>query len=424
MRVSVSTTLARGAAMLSIVLALGTAGCAGRPEGVLSPVALSVPGASTVDMLVATTRQPSTAPGIMFSGERGALAFADIAVSIPPDGTRTIGDVQWPKAVPGDPATDFVVLKARELDRAGAVAAAHAAVALVPKRRVLVFVHGFNNKFADAVFRFAQIVHDSRAPVLPVLFTWPSRGSVLAYGYDHESANYSRDALETVLRDLTRDPQVGEVSILAHSMGNWLTLEALRQMAIRDGSLPPKIKNIMLAAPDVDTDVFRRQMATIGPHHATMTLFVSQDDRALAVSGRLWGGAARLGAIDPEREPARAELAADDINVVDLTRLKAGGDLNHNKFAASPEVVGLIGQRLVEGQTITDSRAGVSDRIVEVTTGAASTVGSAAGLVLSAPAAVVDPVSRSTYGEQIQSFGSALIGAAQTTTRILPTGDR
>jgi esterase/lipase superfamily enzyme len=47
---------------------------------------------------------------------------------------------------------------------------------------VLVFIHGFNNRFDDAVFRFAQIVHDADARVVPVLFTWPSRGSVLAYG--------------------------------------------------------------------------------------------------------------------------------------------------------------------------------------------------------------------------------------------------
>ena len=53
--------------------------------------------------------------------------------------------------------------------------------------QVLVFIHGFNDRFEDAVFRFAQVVHDSDAPVVPVLFTWPSRGSVLAYGYDRES---------------------------------------------------------------------------------------------------------------------------------------------------------------------------------------------------------------------------------------------
>ena len=66
------------------------------------------------------------------------------------------------------------------------------------RRELFVFVHGFNNRFDDAVYRFAQIVHDSKAPAIPVLFTWPSRGEtkLRAYTYDRESANYSRDALE------------------------------------------------------------------------------------------------------------------------------------------------------------------------------------------------------------------------------------
>ena len=80
-------------------------------------------------------------------------------------------------------------------------------------------MHGLNNKFEDAVFRFAQIVHDSGAEVAHVLFTWPSKGSVLAYGYDRESTNFSGNGLETLLRDLAKDPNVGEITVLAHSMG-------------------------------------------------------------------------------------------------------------------------------------------------------------------------------------------------------------
>ena len=78
-------------------------------------------------------------------------------------------------------------------------------------------------------------------------------------------------------------------------MGNWVTLEALRQMAIRDKAIAPKIRNVMLAAPDVDFDVFRRQIAEIGVQNAPFTLFVSRDDSALAISSKLWGNAARVG---------------------------------------------------------------------------------------------------------------------------------
>ncbi|MBN9059893.1 MAG: alpha/beta hydrolase, partial [Rhizobiales bacterium] len=359
----------------SLVLVGLLAGCGGRPKDVLLPVAVTapIPGSSTVDMMVATTRQRSNVPGEIFTGERGrAIDFANMVVSIPPDNVRKKGDVQWPKKLPGDPTKDFVTLKAQDMNLKQARAWFNSRIKATPKRQALVFIHGFNNRFEDAVYRFAQIVHDSGSDVVPILFTWPSRGSVLAYGYDRESNNYSRDALELLLKALADDPNVDEVSILAHSMGNWVTLEALRQMAIRDKRVAPKIRNVMLAAPDVDVDVFRRQMADIGPNGPQVTLFVSQDDRALKVSRRVWGNIERLGQINVAQEPFATEMQQDKITVIDLTKLRTDDRLNHAKFAASPEVVQLIGARLAEGQTMTDSKSAFGDRLVAVTTGANS----------------------------------------------------
>ena len=72
---------------------------------------------------------------------------------------------------------------------------------------------------------------------------------------------------------LVRDSAVREVDVLAHSMGNFLVLETLRQMAIRDRRIPSKIDDVMLAAPDVD--VFRNEVADMGDPHPKFTLFVT-----------------------------------------------------------------------------------------------------------------------------------------------------
>jgi len=411
---------ARGAvrpqvARLPLILALvSVLGACASVQGVMVPVSATVPGASQVDMLVATTRK-RVDPAEMFSGDRGPTpGFANITVSIPPPSTRQIGEVQWPRQVPGNPATEFVTLKADVIDRPKALAWFHRTLRTVPKRQVLVFIHGFNNRFEDAVFRFAQIVHDSNAPVVPILFTWPSRGSVLAYGYDRESTAYSRNALESLLKAISRDPAVGEISILAHSMGNSLALETLRQMAIRDGRVTPKIRNVLLAAPDVDVDLAREAIVDMGPreNRPAFTLFVSQDDRALAVSRRVWGSEARLGAINPDQEPYRTQLDHANVTVLDLTKLRAGDALNHGKFAESPEVVQLIGRRLAEGQTVTDSRVGLGDRIIQVTAGAATAVGTAAGLAISAPVAVVDPHTRRSFGGHVEDLGRSVSDVA------------
>ncbi len=395
-------------AALAASLVMSVPACAGRPTGVLLPIAAvePVPGTSRVDMLVATTRKSATDRGVLFSGERGdAVTYTDLAVSIPPDATRQPGSVQWPRSLPGNPATDFVALHAEPVERAKVAAWTGRTVRRGAKRHVLVFVHGFNNKFEDAVFRFAQIVHDSGAEVAPVLFTWPSKGSVLAYGYDRESTNFSRNGLETLLRDLANDPNVGEITVLAHSMGNWLTLESLRQMAIRDRRVAPKIRNVILAAPDVDMDLAREAFRDMGPNRPRLTLMVSGDDQALAVSRLVWGDSVRLGAIDPTAEPYRSELESQNIGVLNLSTVKGDDPLNHGKFA-SGEVVALLGKRLADGQPISDGQVGIGDRLVSTAAGAASTIATGAALAVAAPVAIVDPQTRETYGEHLSAVGS------------------
>ncbi len=394
------------------LLALGLSGCAGRPSGNLVVVSASAPGASIVDMLVATTRADvSDPPGVMFSGERApGLAFADIAVSIPPDSVRKIGEVQWPSTPPGDPARDFVTVRADRLDLKQAVAAFNGRLLkLKPSdRHVLLFVHGYNTRFEEAVYRFAQIAHDAGAPVVPVLFTWPSRGKLFDYVYDRESATYSRDALETMLQQMVKNPNVKEISVLAHSMGNFVTVEAIRQMAIRNHGMSPKIKDIMLASPDIDFDVFRRQIAEIEASDKSppVTLFVSRDDQALAASSLLAGSEPRLGVIDPHAEPYKSILEQARVNVVDLSAIKSDDPTNHGKFAQSG-VVSAIGQRLAAGQTLTDARVTLGERIGGVAQGAAGTLGQAATLAVSAPLAVVDPNTRETLEDQAVSLGAS-----------------
>ncbi len=396
------------AVFLPLLLALSLAGCAGRPEGVLIPTASAAAPGQVVDIFVATTRQPSGDPGILFSGERGRdLEATAITVSIPPDANRKVGEVQWPKRLPADPAKEFATVRVEPVATekgANRWLSRH----LPPAKRVLVFVHGFNNRYEEAVYRFAQIVHDSKADAAPVLFTWPSRASIFDYNYDKESANYSRDGLERVLDQIADDPQVADVVVLAHSMGSWPTVEALRQMAIRDGRVPGKISNVILASPDLDVDVFAQQFKTIGTPGPRFTLFVSRDDRALQLSRRISGSVDRLGQVDPTAEPYRSQFEAAGISVIDLTALESGDPLNHGKFAQSPQVVQLIGTRLLAGQEIATTNVALGERLGAIALGTAQTVGGVASATVSAPIAVFDPQTRRTYGEQINRVGRSI----------------
>ncbi len=384
----------RAAAVICFIgLAALAAGCSSRPYGTLI-VGASAPGASQVDLLVATTRAPVVEPpGVMFGRSRGrGLDFADIAVSIPPAGARQPGDIPIASSPPGNPEHDFVILRADRMDLAQAKANFDQRIRRTPGRRVLIFVHGYNTRFEEAVYRFAQIVHDARVDVAPVLFTWPSGGNLTDYVYDRDSALYSRDALEAVLQALVNDSSVNSITILAHSMGNYLVMESLRQMAIRDRGLSPKIRDVMMAAPDIDIDVFRRQIAEIdaGPRPAYFTLFVSRDDRALGISSFLARDSTRLGALDPTAEPYRSILEKGRVQVVDLTKVNSTDFTNHSKFA-SGEVVGAIGERLAEGQTLNEAKSGLVESLGAFTGGAIGVAAGVATGAAAAPTQIFDP---------------------------------
>lgn len=337
----------------ALIAPLALAACASGPKGFLVPVASTPPSAKQVDMLVVTTRKPSPEPGVLFGGERDqGYSTTEIVVSVPAN--RKIGEVQWPKndEKAADPAKDFTTVSVTPSDddntRAWFTRVAG------DKARLLMFVHGYNTRYETAVYRLAQISVDSGAEAAPLLFTWPSRGRLFDYVYDHDSANYSRNAFEQILTRAFESEAVKDITVLAHSMGTFLTMEALRQTAIRRGGLPPKLRNVILASPDIDVMVFGQQIADFGKPRPHMTIFVSSDDKALAVSRLISGKMNRLGAIDPSKEPYRSKIEeAGDITVIDLSAYKSGDSLNHDKFAESPEIVQLIGQRLVNGQTMT-----------------------------------------------------------------------
>lgn len=176
---------------LAFVLTLG--GCL-TLRGVLVPVPAAAPGTSQLDMLVATTRSPSE-PSEMFSGARGSsLSFANITVSIPPAEKRPQG-------------------------RGGAVAEPHSGQSCDRVRDAQ--GRPYQSEAGSGLVQ--SCCRQGPEALRPCLYPW-----LQAYGYDRESSTYSRNALEDMLKALAKDPAVGEISILAHSMGNVVTLEACK----------------------------------------------------------------------------------------------------------------------------------------------------------------------------------------------------
>ena len=332
-------------------------GCAGPPDAIIGitdpevPVA-SVPGIRTREIFVMTTRERDTNRAVLYSGRRGdTLSFASMSVSIPPD--HVIGTLERPGGLPPDPRESFTIPSATVYrSDTGFLQAVNAALrAHSPENRnILVFVHGYNSTLSEAVLLMTQFAEDSGFQGVPVLFSWASRGGVRDYLYDLNSALVARDDLIEG-SGLLLQTNAHAIDVVAHSMGNFLTVEALRQAKIEgEFNRNGRLRNIILVSPDIDVDLFKRQMRVFPREERNFFVLISADDKALAASKRLSGGVPRVGNEDA------AALAELGVTVIDLTKVDDFSGSNHSKFAGSPEVVQLIGAGLQQGTALSDTR--------------------------------------------------------------------
>lgn len=322
-----------------VVLLFALAGCAGRAMVALVPDALGTGETETV--LVASTR-------VFENGDWGSerlegLSFVGFDVNIPRD--REPGQVEPARdgRMP-DPSEDFLVTRAETLDGPSAFRAAlqrELGARPAHEREVMVFVHGFNNTFADGLYRTAQIRHDFDIPGVAVHYAWPSAGNALGYAYDRDSALFARDGLETLLREIAASGS-HRIVLVAHSLGSSVTMEALRQLRIggRDDVID-RISGVILMSPDVDIDLFRSQAMRIDPLPQPFVIFTSQRDRALRISAAITGQRSRLGNLGTVEDVA-------DLNVtlIDISEFQSGArdGLNHFTAATSPAMIQLLQQ--------------------------------------------------------------------------------
>jgi esterase/lipase superfamily enzyme len=297
-----------------------------------------------VQIFIASTRKGETGAASQQESTDGTR-YALTTLTFPPG--HKAGQIERPMWWGhGDPQKDVMVKSRREMDadEFHAEFASHVSGRIGVNRDILIFVHGFNTSFEDARWRAAQIVADSQFGGVPILFTWPSSGALLGYASDKDSATSSRDALEYLLEDVAKTPGVGHIHILAHSMGGWLAMEALRQAAISGNrDLNGRLGEVMLASPDIDMGVFAKQMERIKP--ADVTVFATSNDRALFLSSRLAGERQRVGAIDASKPEDKAELQALGVKVYDLSAF-SDGLIDHGIYADTPDVIRAIGAQL------------------------------------------------------------------------------
>lgn len=190
----------------------------------------------------------------------------------------------WKLETSPDPNKHFVLKEVAPLDKDGALGELRSALDSSKSKSLLLFVHGFNISFEDAALRTAQLTNDLKFPGVVMFFSWPSDGDTRGYSHDEESVELARPALNAMLDDLNSQP-FDAIYLLSHSMGTRLLANVLSARQ-GQGTDVAKIKELILAAPDINYKIFQRDLAPVLARMpgVTRTIYASSEDLALRAS--------------------------------------------------------------------------------------------------------------------------------------------
>ena len=227
------------------------------------------------------------------------------------------------------------------------------------KDQAVVFVHGYNTTFDYALFRTAQMAYDLKFDGASFLYSWPSGAGLTGYGYDRESSEQAEPYLRDFIELVVKETGAKSVSVIAHSMGNMPLLRVLQSLG---PSLPPgvQLNQIILAAPDVDRNLFENLAANIKQYGRGVTLYCSSNDRAMAAARRVAGGVPRAGDV-----PADGPIVLAGIDTIDVSQTSTDYlALNHSSYAEKGALLNDISLLLQTGERPPEKRIPILQRIV------------------------------------------------------------
>lgn len=257
--------------------------------GMVTTLAL---GAWTVQQSLVEASKPVSAAA-SYGNDRGRqVAVGTCTVSIPLD--HRMGELESPSLLRlefrQNPAKHVVLQKIEPRPDDEFYALLRECVERSERREAFVFVHGYNVSFEDAARRTAQLAYDLEFEGAPLFYSWPSQAGLLRYAVDETNAEWSVPHLRSFLHDLAARSGARRIHLVAHSMGNRALTGALRALAADPSADTSLFHEVVLAAPDIDAEVFKRDIVPALQKAARrVTLYASSHDQALAASKQLHG---------------------------------------------------------------------------------------------------------------------------------------
>jgi esterase/lipase superfamily enzyme len=212
---------------------------------------------------------------------------------------------------------------------------------------ILVFIHGYANTFEDGALRLAQFTLDTEFRGVPILFSWPSTGTIAGYKKDEGNIEWATFHFQAFIEKLAATYPKRPIYLVGHSMGSRALSYALRNLALSGPPANLSVAQIILAAPDIDAAVFRELSSSYRKLSSHVTLYVSADDFALKQSRRL-AGYPRAGQGGEDR------LLIEGVDTIDCTGLDAGF-LAHSYYAENRSVIDDVSE-VIRGAAVSERK--------------------------------------------------------------------
>jgi esterase/lipase superfamily enzyme len=153
------------------------------------------------------------------------------------------------------------------------------------EEHALLFLHGYNTTFNEAMLRAAQISVDLEFDGAVFAYSWPSMAQKRNYLADRDRISTSLASFRSFLVRLAKAVGPKRLHVLAHSMGNQALTGALDSLSVGHAGL--SLGNILMCAPDVGATHFAAMADQVRSQSRRTTIYVSHRDHVLEVSGSL-----------------------------------------------------------------------------------------------------------------------------------------
>lgn len=206
--------------------------------------------------------------------------------------------------------------------------------ALSKEKEILIFVHGFNVEFEEAIYRASQIKYDLKFQGAVVVFTWPAgpedgflKNFLIneTYKINQKNAKITIGIFKDFIEKMLNIKNNNKFYLIVHSMGHQIVIPAL--VELESILTKKKFDEIIFNAPDYPISEWREKEKTIKNIANRITIYCSPKDNALLASETV-NGNKRLGQC----------FKSDGIDVINVNRVDSPilgiGGLGHGYYSS------------------------------------------------------------------------------------------